>query len=311
MMPERRSARLNYDEMMKLAPIATLALLLAVPINAQEKPPATAAQKPPITTQPPTTTQKPPAPKPRPPAQSSATTVATVTVTDDAGAPITDVRVMLTGLLDRSGSTQTNGVVRFDGLRPGVYRIRLTKDGFTTLEREFEWRAGQPAPAPSVTLTAAPPPPTPPPPPPAPKANIPPPGKPVSLSLPDFIEKNYISNSQPQKTSPVACSGLAQSVLWQIREPWENRQNETSDTMVYVIGGEGTLRIDGREMNLVAGHYALVPRGTFSPGSGRARPNRARPPRRSGGARGRRRRARRRPRRRRRARAPARSRRRS
>ncbi len=60
----------------------------------------------------------------------------------------------------------------------------------------------------------------------------------------------------------MACSGLAQSVLWQIREPWENRQNETSDTMVYVIGGEGTLRIDGREMNLVAGHYALVPRGT-------------------------------------------------
>ena len=257
-MPERKSARLNYDEMMKLAPIAILALLLAVPVDARQ-PPAAPPQKPPANATP----QKPPASKPRPPAQSSsATTVATVTVTDEAGAPIPDVRAMLTGLLDRSGSTQSNGVVRFDGLRAGVYRIRLTKDGFTTLEREFEWRAGQPAPAPSVTLTEAPPPPAPPPAPPAPKTNIPPPGKPVSLSLPDFIEKNYISNSQPQKASPVACSGLAQSVLWQIREPWENRQNETSDTMVYVIGGEGTLRIDGRDMNLVAGHYALVPRGT-------------------------------------------------
>lgn len=257
-MPERKSASLNYDEMMKLAPIAILALLLAVPVDARQ-PPAAPPQKPPANATP----QKPPASKPRPPAQSSsATTVATVTVTDEAGAPIPDVRAMLTGLLDRSGSTQSNGVVRFDGLRAGVYRIRLTKDGFTTLEREFEWRAGQPAPAPSVTLTEAPPPPAPPPAPPAPKTNIPPPGKPVSLSLPDFIEKNYISNSQPQKTSPVACSGLAQSVLWQIREPWENRQNETSDTMVYVIGGEGTLRIDGRDMNLVAGHYALVPRGT-------------------------------------------------
>lgn len=256
-MPERRSARLNYDEMMKLAPIAILALLLAVPVDARQ-PPAAPPQKPPANATP----QKPPASKPRPPAQSSsATTVAIVTVTDEAGAPIPDVRAMLTGLLDRSGSTQSNGVVRFDGLRAGVYRIRLTKDGFTTLEREFEWRAGQPAPAPSVTLTEAPPPPAPPPAPPAPKTNIPPPGKPVSLSLPDFIEKNYISNSQPQKTSPVACSGLAQSVLWQIREPWENRQNETSDTMVYVIGGEGTLRIDGRDMNLVAGHFALVPRG--------------------------------------------------
>ena len=244
---------------MKLAPIATLALFLAVPVSAQEKPPATAPPKPPTTTP-----QKPPAPKPRPPAQSSsATTVATVTVTDASGAPISDVRVMLTGLLDRSGSTQTNGVVRFDGLRAGVYRIRLSKDGFTTLEREFEWRAGQPAPAPSVTLTAAaPPPPAPPQPLPAPKPAIPPPGKPVSLSLPDFIEKNYIGNSQPQKTSTVSCSGLAHNVLWQIREPWENRQNDTSDTMLYVIGGEGTLRLDGRDMTMQAGHFATVPRGS-------------------------------------------------
>ncbi len=112
-MPERRSARLNYDEMMKLAPIAILALLLAVPVDARQ-PPAAPPQKPPANATP----QKPPASKPRPPAQSSsATTVATVTVTDEAGAPIPDVRVMLTGLLDRSGSTQTNGVVKFDGLR--------------------------------------------------------------------------------------------------------------------------------------------------------------------------------------------------
>jgi mannose-6-phosphate isomerase-like protein (cupin superfamily) len=169
---------------------------------------------------------------------------------------------MLTGLLDRSGSTQTNGVVKFDGLRAGVYRVRLTKDGFTTLEREFEWRAGQPAPAPAVTLTAAPPPPAPPQPPPTPKLSIPPPGKPVSVSLPDFIEKNYITNTQPQKTSTVACSGLAENVLWQIREPWENRVNENSDTMLYVIGGEGTLRLDGRDMTMQAGHFATVPRGS-------------------------------------------------
>ena len=91
---------------------------------------------------------------------------------------------------------------------------------------------------------------------------MPPPGKAVSLSLPDFIEKNYITNSQPQKASQVACSGLAQNVLWQIREPWESRQNDNADTMIYVIGGEGTLRLDGRDMSLQAGHFASVPRGT-------------------------------------------------
>jgi hypothetical protein len=252
-MNERNRPRLNYDETMKLAPIAALTLLLAVPMDAaQQKPPApTPTNKPPAVTQ-----------KPRPPAQSSATTVATVTVTDEAGAALTDVRVMLTGLLDRSGSTQTNGVVKFDGLRPGVYRLRFTKEGYTPLEREFEWRPGQPAPAPSVTLSAAPPPPAPPPPPPVARPSMPAPGKPVTLSLPDFIEKNYITNSQPQKTSPVACSGLAQNVLWQIREPWENRQNDAADTMLYVIGGEGTLRLDGRDSALQAGHFASIPRGS-------------------------------------------------
>jgi hypothetical protein len=251
-MNERNRPRLNYDEMMNLAPIAALTLLLAVPMDAtQQKPPAPAPPKPPVVTQ-----------KPRPPAQSSATTVATVTVTDEAGAPLTDVRVMLTGLLDRSGSTQTNGIVKFDGLRAGVYRLRLSKEGYTTLEREFEWRAGQPAPAPSVTLSTAPPPPAPPPTPAPARSSMPSPGKPVSLSLPDFIEKNYITNSQPQKTSPVACSGLAQNVLWQIREPWENRQNDAADTMLYVIGGEGTLRLDGRDSALQAGHFASIPRGS-------------------------------------------------
>lgn len=251
-MSERKPPRLNYDEMMNLAPIAALTLLLAVPLDAtQQKPPAPAPPKPPVVTQ-----------KPRPPAQSSATTVATVTVTDQAGAPVTDVRVMLTGLLDRSGSTQTNGIVKFDGLRPGVYRLRFSKEGYTTLEREFEWRAGQPAPAPSVTLSTAPPPPAPPPAPAPARPSMPSPGKPVALSLPDFIEKNYITNSQPQKTSPVACSGLAQNVLWQIREPWENRQNDAADTMLYVIGGEGTLRLDGRDSALQAGHFASIPRGS-------------------------------------------------
>jgi len=259
-MLERNAGRLNYDEIMKLAQIAMLSWFLAVPVGAFQAAPV--PQKPP-TNQPPTTTQKPPAPRAKPAAQSSsATTVATVTVTDETGAPIPDVRVMLTGLLDRSGSTQTNGVVKFDGLRAGVYRLRLTKEGYTTLEREFEWRASQPAPAPAITLSAAPPPPAPPPAAPAPKATMPPPGKAVSLSLPDFIEKNYITNSQPQKASPVACSGLAQNVLWQIREPWENRQNDNADTMIYVIGGEGTLRLDGRDMNMQAGHFAAVPRGS-------------------------------------------------
>jgi len=191
----------------------------------------------------------------------TATTTVTITVTDQSGAALPDVRVMLIGGLDRSGSTQTNGVVRFDGLRPGSYRLRFAKDGFVLLEREFDWRPGEAAPNPSVALTPGsttqltsagesnP-------------SSIPPPGKPLSLAVPDFIEKNFIANSQPQKVSPVGCSGLAQTVLWQIREPWENRQHAGADAMLYIIGGEGTVRLDGRDQQIAAGSFAQVPRGS-------------------------------------------------
>jgi mannose-6-phosphate isomerase-like protein (cupin superfamily) len=224
---------------MKLALLAMLPLLLSVSADA-------AAQRPKPTT---------------PPAGSS--TATTITVTDMSGAPVADVRVNLIGALDRSGSTQTNGTVRFDSLRPGTYRLRFTKDGYVILEREIEIRAGQPAPNPSVALTPAPEPPPPPPAAPAPKtAPLPPPGKPMTLGVPDYIERNFITNTQPQKASTVGCSGLASTVLWQIREPWENRQHPAADAMLYVIGGEGTVRLDGRDTPVQAGSFSQVPRGT-------------------------------------------------
>jgi Carboxypeptidase regulatory-like domain/Cupin domain len=246
---------------MTLALIATLHLLVAVSFQAPttQKPapvPAPTTQKPP---QPGTTPKKPAA-------SSTATTVATVTVTDASGAPIHEVHVTLSGgVVNRSGSTQPNGIVKFDGLRAGQYQLRFTKDGYVTAERELEWKPGQKPPALSVVLS--PPSQPEPPPPPAPEppkaaAGMPPPGKPVSVALPDFIEKNYIGNSQPQKVTPVGCSGLTQNLLWQIREPWEDRQHQAEDLTIYVIGGDGTLKIDGRDIAMQAGHFASVPRGS-------------------------------------------------
>jgi mannose-6-phosphate isomerase-like protein (cupin superfamily) len=92
-------------------------------------------------------------------------------------------------------------------------------------------------------------------------APLPPPGKAVTLSMPDFIEKNFIGGSQPQKVSSVGCSGLANTQLWQIREPWNDREHAASDALLYVVGGEGTLRLDGRDSTLQAGTFASVPRG--------------------------------------------------
>ena len=165
---------------MKLATLATLPLLLTTVVPA-------AAQRSGAAAAPPSTT-------------------ATITVTDFSGAPIPEARVTLKGSLDRSGSTQTNGVVRFDGLRPGIFRLRFEKEGFVTLEREIEIRAKQPAPDLTVALTPAPPPPPAPAPPPAPEPpkaqGLPPAGKAMTMNVPDFLERNFITNSQPQKVSP-------------------------------------------------------------------------------------------------------------
>jgi carboxypeptidase family protein len=213
---------------------------------------------------PPPPTQKPAAPRRTTP-PAAAPTAITFTVTDPAGAPLSEVRVNLIGGLDRSGSTGDDGTIKFDGIRPGPYRLRFTKEGFTPLEREIEIRAGQPAPAPSVTLTPAPPPPAPPPPPKeeAPKpAPMPPPGKPVTLVMSDYLERNRPKNSEPQKVSSVACSGLANTQVWQIQASWPDRQNERADTALYVIAGTGTLRLDGHDIALEASSFASIPRGT-------------------------------------------------
>ena len=230
--------RLKYDAGMRLALLAMLPLVLTAPSFAMA--------------------QRPRAAKPAP----AATTTATITVTDLAGAPLPDVRVSLTGSLDRSGSTPDNGTVKFDGLRPGTYRVRFEKEGFVLFERELEVRAGQPPLAPSVALTPAPEPAAAPVPTEEPKAGLPPPGKAVTVNLPDYIERNLITNSQPQKVSQVSCSGLGNALLWQVREPWENRQHDNADAMLYVVAGEGTLRLGTANVPVVAGSFTQVPRGT-------------------------------------------------
>lgn len=209
-----------------------------------------------------------PRPRPRPAAPSTATAVLTITVTDASGAPLADVKVSAVGPLEREGVTTAMGQVRLLGIRAGTYRVRFEKEGFHTFEKEVVWRAGTPPPVSEATLTPAPPPPPPPPAPEPPKPAAPafvpdlPSGKPSTMSLLDYIERNFISNKEPQKESLIGCSAGAQSWLWQIREPWNGRKHEAAEAMLYVVGGDGTLRLDGRDVPVAAGSFAVVPRDT-------------------------------------------------
>jgi mannose-6-phosphate isomerase-like protein (cupin superfamily) len=197
-----------------------------------------------------------------------ATTTLGITITDGKGTPLSGVSVRASGPIDREGATDNAGWLRFEGLRSGNYRLRFTHNGFVTLERDLVVPAGQRSMDQQVMLSQAERPATPektatpPRPEPNPTPALPPPGKAVTVSLPSYIEQNFISGSQPQKVSPVACSGLSESVLWQIREPWQNRQHPNADAMLYVVGGEGTLRMNERDLPLDAGTFISVPRGT-------------------------------------------------
>ncbi len=199
-------------------------------------------------------------------APPTVTTAISITVTDARGAPLEGVVVRASGPVDREGTTESGGTLRLDGLRSGTYRLRFAREEFVTLEREVTVPAGQRALDQHVMLSAAEKPPAPAPPAPTPAAparpELPPAGKAVTVVVPDFIERNFIGGTQPQKISPVACSGLVQTVLWQIREPWDNRQHATADAMLYVVGGEGTIKMGGSDVPLQAGTFVSVPRGT-------------------------------------------------
>jgi mannose-6-phosphate isomerase-like protein (cupin superfamily) len=188
-------------------------------------------------------------------------------VTDPSGRHIEGVTVTLMGPVDREMKTPGGTGLRIPNLRAGTYRARFEHPDFYTFEKEIVIRAGA-APEISVTLNAAPPPPSPPDPVAPVKApetaapKLPPPGAAKTVSLPDYIEKNFITGREPQKQTEIGCSGFEQALLWQVREPWNGRQHDTADGMLYVVGGDGRLKLGEREFTLAAGAFIVVPRGT-------------------------------------------------
>lgn len=234
----------------------------------------TLLQATPPATKPPTTPAQPPAapaapatqaPKPRP--SGASTTTALLYITDGSGRQIENVTVTVMGPIDREVKSPASGATRVEGLRAGTYRVRFAHEKFILFEKELVWRAGTAQPELSITLNAAPVVAAPPPPPPVVVAapatpKLPPPGTPKTVSLPDYIEKNFINGKEPQKENLIGCSGVGQALLWQVRDPWNGRQHESADGMLYVVGGDGRLKLGEREFTIAAGAFAVVPRGT-------------------------------------------------
>jgi mannose-6-phosphate isomerase-like protein (cupin superfamily) len=181
------------------------------------------------------------------------------------GKTIPEVRVKASGPVDREAATDPSGNVTFTNVVAGSYRLRFEHEHFVTLERDVTVLRGQPLRA-MVSLNAAPPPPPPPKvepvaapqaPTPAPTGNY----QPSSTDIPDLVEKNFIGGAAIKK-STVGCTASASSQVIQLRDPLADHSHADQDELIYVVAGEGSHRVGGRDFQLSGGVFSVVPRGT-------------------------------------------------
>jgi Cupin domain/Carboxypeptidase regulatory-like domain len=201
---------------------------------------------------------------PKRPAVAAKTTSARVLVKDPAGAGISGVRLILSGASTGEFTTGAAGTAIVPDLKDGMYRVRCEREGFITLEREFTLRGATWNPI-DIVLDPAPPPPPPPPPPPAPAppppAAMAPGGPAISVSIPDFVDKNYIGR-EPMKESILACKPLETVRLLQMREAVAMHVHERLDEVVYVVAGEGAVKIGDESVALRPGSLIVLPHGS-------------------------------------------------
>ena len=245
--------------------LLSLSLLIAGTSFGQT--PAPPAPRPAQTPSAPAPAPAAPAPTPRraaAPAPPSRTGIA-ITVTNGRGTPIPGVQVDIQGTSDRNGETDASGQVNFVGMQPGTYRARFGGDKVTPFEREVIVRAGLPTVI-DVTLTPAPPAPAPPPPQPAQPAVaapiVGPPGTPQVLSIVDLAERQLSAGNQARRETLVSCSGNTRTTLVLLNQDQPERLYDSAETDYYVVAGQGTVRLNGKDTGLAAGTYISLPRNT-------------------------------------------------
>lgn len=218
------------------------------------QPPAAPAPAPGTPPQP-TTVRKRPAAGPSVPA------TVTIMVTDKTGAPVADVKVSTSGDVAREAQTTAGGVARFLSVKPGDYRLRFERDGFIALERDVTVKSGLGLDV-NVTMSPAPAPPPRPAEPAGTHGSSAPPGEARSLVVADFADSNRLNGRDPIRSDQLGCTASAKTSLVQIRDDVPEKSLADADEVIYVVAGQGTLRLGNKDVPLSASVLAVVPRGT-------------------------------------------------
>src|SRR5262249_2801756 len=145
-------------------------------------------------------------PAKKPAVASPRTSSVRIAVRDQDGTSLSEVRLVLSGSGTGEFLTGAAGTTVIPDLKDCVCRLRCGREGFSTLEREVTVRGGEYGRI-DVVLDLAPRPPPKPAPEPAPPAAIPPGGRPVTVSVVDYLDRNLIGR-EPLKESILACNPL-------------------------------------------------------------------------------------------------------
>src|SRR4030095_11467309 len=98
-----------------------------------------------------------------------------------------------------------------------------------------------------------------PPPAPEPTKTLGPPGEPKIVPIPLFLEKNFIGR-EGRKESQLGCAPTGTATLHQLREAWLNHTHDDADEWLYVVAGEGNLRIgNAADQRMAAGAFRMIP----------------------------------------------------
>ena len=80
------------------------------------------------------------------------------------------------------------------------------------------------------------------------------------MSIPQFLEKNYIGRD-PLKESVIGCTAAATTRVLQLRDSLASHTHADLDETLYVVAGEGTVRVGNQTMMIAPGSLAVIPRG--------------------------------------------------
>ncbi len=198
----------------------------------------------------------------RVPAQKAAsprTSSVRIGVKDQDGTGLNGVRLLLSGAAQGEFVTSAAGTIVVPDLKDGLYRVRCEHERFITLEREFAVHGGGYSQI-ELVLNPAPAPPPAPAPQPAPPAAMPSGGRPLTLSVVDYLDRNLIGR-EPLKESILACNPQETVRLLQMREGVAQHVHPGGDEIIYVVAGEGTVRIGAAPTPVRAGSLVVVTNG--------------------------------------------------